>query len=361
MSLPKGISQRPDGLYTARIMYHGIKKEIYGRDLNKLIEEFEELKYKLKHQQFEEDTKLTVKQFSEIYIDKKRFDEVKENTINSYNQALKNHILPKFEKYRMADVTKEQLREFITDVAEYADGTKGIVWTVIKGMFDLAYSDGYLKRNAADGIICPKQRKTNRATRMVTKSKAFTSTEYTIVLQEAEKLETSDLIHFTAYTGLRLGEVLAVKYTDIDFDKSILAVQRSIDPKGNIDTPKTEAGTRIVPLSAEAMRIVKKQKFISGNGYIFCDKSGNPYTVNFLQSEMRKLNKLCRNIDENFKHFSLHTFRHTFATKCANKGMIPKVLMGIMGHSTISMTMDYYSHQEMESAIEELKKVEGAF
>lgn len=348
MTLPKGITQRPDGLYQARVMYHGVSKTIYGRELKKLIADFEELKYQLKHGTLEEPSKISFSAYSDIWLKQLQTEGKKQTTIDSYSAMLNNHILNSIGKYRLADIRKDHIREVLSSMAELSDSTISVAYAVIQGIFKTAYEDGYITRNPAESIKQPKGKDSSKGI-------ALTDKQLDVVLSKAEQTDIADIIKLTSLTGLRSGEVRSIKHTDIK--DGVLSVQRTITNDGKLTAPKTDASYRSIPLTDEALKIVKGQKILSAKGFIFCDNNGEPITANKLSWEMEKLNKLCKEADRSFPTFSLHTLRHTYATKMANAGMIPKVLMSLLGHSNINMTMNYYAHSDIVASRKEIERI----
>ena len=164
-------------------------------------------------------------------------------------------------------------------------------------------------------------------------------------------------------TGLRIGELIGLKWEDVDFKKKTIRIKRSLKyevGKGtwHIGEPKSEAGKRTIPLTDEAIEILKSQKEkidslkvlpLEWGGYVFLNKHGEPVTNDAYNSV---LVPICRRADIN--RFTVHTLRHTFATRCVESGMKPKTLQTIMGHSTISLTMDLYVHTTDDEMFNEM-------
>jgi integrase len=157
--------------------------------------------------------------------------------------------------------------------------------------------------------------------------------------EDIEKIKNSDWLFpfFLFYTGCRRGEALALTYEDIDWDKKIIHINKSVGYKGNepyIKMPKTEAGYRdIILLDKLAERIPKKKQ-----GLIFPDGEGKIYHESVLT---RKWQRWAKNNDINC---TPHQLRHGFATLLFEAGIEAKDAQYLLGHSTISMTQDVYTH-----------------
>ncbi len=168
-------------------------------------------------------------------------------------------------------------------------------------------------------------------------------------------------------TGLRTGEMIGLRWSDIDFRNRILHVRRTMEYRHEfgewrIGELKTKTGTRDIPLTQEALRILKNQKKkISGmkvvsvdfSDQVFLCKDGTP-TKNSAYDT--KLYYYCDKMG--MKRFSMHTLRHTFATRCIESGMRPKTLQMILGHANIGITMNLYVHVTDEEKIKEVEHVE---
>lgn len=198
-------------------------------------------------------------------------------------------------------------------------------------------------------------------------SKALTIDEQKRFVEFAKKYEYYNLFAFILQTGLRIGELTGIKWTDIDFSKKILYVNRNIDYDNELkkwvaDTPKSRAGIRTIPLTQEAVNILRTQKEknrqikvipIEFSDFVFLNANGRPIGRSNINSRVKK-------IAENLgiESFSIHTLRHTFATRCIEAGMKPKTLQQILGHSSINVTMDLYVHITEEEKTREIENAE---
>lgn len=165
-------------------------------------------------------------------------------------------------------------------------------------------------------------------------------------------------------SGLRIGELIGLKWSDIDFKKKTMTIRRSARYHSDIHewvigNPKSESGRRTIPLTDEAIRILKLQKEKTRNfnvidirwrDTVFICKNGTPIKNGTYDSNLVKIcKKAC------IRNISMHVLRYTFATRCANAGMMPKTLQYIMGHASITTTMNLYV-----SSLEEQRKGEIA-
>ena len=171
---------------------------------------------------------------------------------------------------------------------------------------------------------------------------------------------------FILQTGLRTGELVGLKWEDIDFSKKAIRIQRSMEYRYSvgewrIGEPKSKAGYRTIPLTDEAIRILTEQKEKNKNikkiqeewsDFIFLSRKGEPVKNSAYDAA---LFKICDKAKIN--RFSMHVLRHTFATRCIEGGMMPKTLQKILGHSNIGITMNLYVHITEDEKQKEIDKV----
>ena len=174
-------------------------------------------------------------------------------------------------------------------------------------------------------------------------------------------------------TGLRISELCGLTIMDVDFIHEVVVIDhqllKSKEQGYYIETPKTKSGTRQVPLSRETIqafqRVMKKRPkakpfVIDGRGnFLFVNHKGKPkvaidYNMLFVRM-VKKYNK--HHKDNPLPHITPHTLRHTFCTRLASKNMNPKDLQYIMGHSNISITMNWYAHASIDTAKSEVQRL----
>lgn len=189
-------------------------------------------------------------------------------------------------------------------------------------------------------------------------------------------------------TGLRVGEIGGLKWEDIDLIDKTLYVRRTLHENKNrggfyFGKPKSKSSKRTVPLNKEALDILRSQKSFqmkmkckSSNwtendewqNLVFTTINGNPVgastfntmikrIVNNINADREAVSKINNTTYNRFEKFTMHSLRHTFATRAIESGIKPKVLQKILGHSSITITMDLYVHvtdDEFKTEIEKL-------
>jgi integrase len=201
------------------------------------------------------------------------------------------------------------------------------------------------------------------------KKEALTIENQKTFLKGASGQSYENQFQFILQTGLRTGELVGLKWEDIDFKKKTLTVQRSMEYRykvgeWRIGEPKSKSGYRTIPLTDEAIRILKDQKEKNRNikvipiewtEFVFLCRKGTPIKNSTYDTA---LFKICDKVG--IKRFSMHVLRHTFATRCIEAGMKPKTLQMLLGHSNIGITMNLYVHTTEEEKQKEIDLVAEA-
>ena len=285
----------------------------------------------------------------------------KQRTFEQYSKVAQIHILPYLGDIELTDLTPFVLQKFITDLTTNGNKRTGkglspnfvkTILSVIQNSLKTAHLVGYLPEYSANKIKRPK---------IVEKQvECFT-------IQEQKKIEEAVLsakkdkyrgIILCLYTGLRIGELLALTWNDIDFEKSILSVTKTChDGNENgkhiriIDTPKTENSRRQIPLSKALVKMLKDMKKKSKCEFVIADGE-KPV---FIRSYQRTFELLLKKLV--LPHKGFHSLRHTFATRALECGMDVKSLSEILGHKNATITLNRYAHSLWEHKAEMMNKL----
>ena len=274
-------------------------------------------------------------------------------TYNRYSEIVVQHLIPKLGESEMDEITPIVLQHFITELLQTGNlrtgkglsaNSVGSIINVMQSSLRTAYQLGYTKEYSADKIRRPKiQEKAVSCFSMQEQKKI----EQAVLTSKKEKMFG---ILLCLYTGLRIGELLALKWEDLDLQKGLLTVSRSChDGKGKDghyirfeDTPKTFSSRRVIPLPKQILPLIREAKKKSCSEYIV-SKDGKPVSV---RSYQRTFDLLQRKIK--IPHRGFHSLRHTFATRALECGMDVKTLSEILGHKSPTVTLNRYVHSLME-------------
>ena len=271
---------------------------------------------------------------------------------NSYaaNKATVAKLREKFGDRRIREVTPQQLQAYLSSMTQ-ARRTVQMYLDVLRMVFRYAVVSGYVDASPCDALTVPRGLKTEK--REIPESKDIE------LVKAGYDLPFGMFAYFALYSGLRRGELLALRWDDIDFSRRQIRVSRSLYWEVNqprIKEPKTAAGTRIVPLLDPLA-----EKLKPGKGYVFPGSDGEPMTQTVFR---RRWNNYCRSagLADAEKHFKEgkngrlygrttytnriepHQLRHAFATICFEADIPARDAMDILGHSSIKVTEDIYTH-----------------
>ncbi len=278
----------------------------------------------------------------------------KHRTFERYYHIVNSHLLPDLGNTELENLTPIVLQRYITNLLTTGNKVNGKglahstingIITVIKTTLKLAYELGFTTTYTGNKIKRPKQTE-NKVT-------CFNLIEQYKIEQAVIKNSKPKMfgVILCLYTGVRIGELLALEWCDVDFDNNILTISKAcydgIDTNGKFsritDTPKTNTSKREIPLPKQIVKQLKHLHKITNSSYIICDNHGNGIKVRSYQRSFELLlNKL------NIEHKSFHALRHTFATRALECGMDVKTLAEILGHKNPTITLNRYVHSMLE-------------
>lgn len=289
------------------------------------------------------------KDFLTFWLENYVKPDTKTRTYLRYFQIIRIYVAEKVGEYDLSELTPIILQTFITDVLTNGNGrwgeeglapnTVNSIVSVLKNSLKTAYMLGCTDRQLGDKIKRPKVRER--------KIECFS-------IREQRKIENAVLtsrkhkyfgVLLCLYTGLRIGEVVALKWNDIDLKKGMLSVNKTCydTPEGLVfDDPKTVHSRRIIPLPRQIMPILREKRKTSKSDFVVSEK-GKPVSVRSFQRSFELLLKRHR-----IEHRGFHSLRHTFATRALESGMDVKTLSEILGHKNPSITLIRYAHSFME-------------
>ena len=373
--LPKGITHRKGGLYMGRFQYKSERFVFYGRDLKKLKKELSNKRYEVEHGLYGKESKMTVNAWFEIWIKEYKTNSIKYGTLVSYKNAYKNHVEKILGKRKLVDIRPEHVQKILNGMnGRYSHATIKLVAIVLNGMYKQAFKNEIIRRNPVACTTIPRNTEMKRFRVLNLKEQEL--------FHELSKGSVYCSVYQVALgTGMRVGELKALEWSDIDFENRIIHVSGTLKYRnGNgyyKDTPKTRSSVRDIPMLDSVYKCLKEQKReqlkykmslgakwspIKGlEQLVFCREFGKPISHMALNDDMRKIETNIREKAEQFEHIVPHTLRHTFATRGLENGIPPKVMQDLLGHTSITMTLDIYSHVLPNTKAKEIQKLAGLF
>ena len=269
-------------------------------------------------------------------------------TYERYRLIVEQHIKDKIGGIELNNLSPLALQSFITELLQSGNKRTGkglsansvnAVISVIQSSLKAAHMLGLIKEYTADKLKRPKLKEKPVECFTLAEQKQI---EQAVLNGKKDKLYG---ILLCLYSGLRIGELIALQWTDIDLAKGILTVSKSChDSKDGliIDEPKTQSSRRMIPLPKQLLPILKGIKKKSRSPFVV-SANGKPVSVRSYQRSFELLLKRLY-----IPHKGFHSLRHTFATRAIECGMDVKTLSEILGHKNPTVTLNRYAHSLME-------------
>lgn len=269
-------------------------------------------------------------------------------TVEGYESVFRNHAIPALGHLQLTKLTPLHLQELYAHKLSEGLGNRRVQYlhTIIHGCLKHAVKWGLLTRNVADAVDAPRPQRREHS--------ALIPEQIGVLLKSVEGHPLEMIVQLAIGTGLRRGEILALSWDDVDLDAGVIRVRRSLVPTkaGNrVQEPKTVKGRRSVPLPRSTVSALKHQRakqaehrlqlasLYQNNGLVCAREDGSPFQPGAVTQMFARLTKKA-----GLPPIRFHDLRHTHASLLLERGVHPKVVQERLGHSTILVTMDTYSH-----------------
>ena len=338
---------------------------------------------------YKEPDTITVGEWLIKWLNEYQKGAIKISTFISYEGYINNHIIPAFGNIKLLKLRVDTVNKFYKEKLNsgrcdtYKDAESGELkikegglsaktiremHNVLHKSFLQAVKNGIMDKNIIELVDPPKVSKKE--------IKVFTFEEQQRLMKEAQNHRLGNLILFALYTGMRRGELLGLIWSDIDFEQKHFTIKRTLNrlksydetntakSKITLSDPKTYASNRTIPITGQMQTILEqqelmqsKEKSLIGNeynvdGYVFCTEYGTAIEPRTLHSFYKKL---CTIAD--VPQITFHAMRHTFATRALEGGIDIKTASDILGHKSVSFTMDTYMHSLLDNKRNALESV----
>lgn len=271
-------------------------------------------------------------------------DQLKPSTYVSYTNKMIKHILPFLGDIPLQSITTVNLNDWIKKIEEHlSPNSVRIVYQVLMSCCTAAVKRELIVDNPCKYVVLPKKTPNN--------IHAITSEDQAKLKEKAAAHPKGLAIILALETGMRIGEIAGLKWEDIDFSESILTVQRTIQRIQVVNglnrktqiiegTPKSITSKRTIPFSENVNQLLSKQKQKSNGDFVL---GGNKPAEPRLISNWLK--KICQSF--HFANIRFHQLRHSFATRCLEKGVNIATISALLGHHSTKMTLDVYVNSFM--------------
>lgn len=392
-NLPKGITRRADGRYMWRFQMKGRKFCGYARTIKAARIGLKEAKKEASRQQqaegaVSENANETLDSWFGYWLNSIKVG-LKETTKERYRHIYEASLAANAGHKDLTDIDVSAVQHILNELHDCGRTYPYIysVRTLLTNLLEAAVRHRKIHFNPVPYTEMPTSPSDYNS------KDAFTENELTFILERIPTGTVQQICRLAALTGMRIGEILGLTWNDIDFERHEIHICHTLAyyPERGfyLDEPKTRTSRRTLPMldacaelltevrKAENAEYGEKDEEVKQNtakrkkaneptepftDLVFKTVRGRPFFSCNINKELHKavISLTEEGILSGERHYSFHSFRHTFASQCLRSGMNPKVLSVILGHSSIRVTMDIYTHVETEDLRRALSKVEAA-
>lgn len=286
--------------------------------------------------------------------------EVKPSTFSSYHYKLNKYVFPLIGQLFLNELTTEVGKQLIADwqEKELRPSTMQVILRLVNTCLNHAKEQNKLKENPFLALKLPKA--THQKIRALTKKEQCELEKVAL----KEKRNTGLPTYVALHTGLRIGEIAALRWSEIDFDRNLIQVTHTYqrvplhlkDQKTQlvIGSTKTDSGTRTIPLGSALRKELLKHRRTATGSFVFSTKN-HPMEPRLLTYHFHRIRKKCGLEDIHF-----HQLRHTFATRCLEAQSDILSVSALLGHASTKLTLDTYADSMLEQRIEVIYQMERA-
>lgn len=298
---------------------------------------------------------MKLKELLELWLERYMKHTIKIRTYNRYKSICDLHLIKDFGEYELEELKPNVLQDFLLKKIDdhYSTNTiKGIV-SVLKQALRLAITLEFVDKEYCSNLKMPSSEEKEIS--------VFTKKEQQVIESFCLNHKKRNYIGIVIclYTGIRLGELLALTWDDIDFNSNLLTINKTsysakVDGKTQIivDKPKTKKSNRVIPLPNQLVKLLKIIKKESNSKYVITTRNSGMVGN---RSYQRTFKFILKKVNVPYRNF--HSLRHTFATNAIELGMDVKTLAEILGHTNAMITLNRYSHSLLNYKIEMMNKL----
>lgn len=324
-----------------------IRKTVLGDSPEEVEEKMQKLRYDIYSGKFVDATTVTFEQLMMQMLNEKRaMNEIQDQTYFRHLDTLKH--CRAISDIPIQKVDSTMLKELMLSKVDYSQSYIRKIHMMLNQGFAEAVRRKIIVENPMLDVRRPKSSKKPKKIRAMTmeEQKAF------MEVIKTERVLYADQMLISMFTGMRMGEINALSVKDINTNFNFINIDKTIakgehnEPLLN-SSPKTEKGNRQVPINSMVKPIIDrvlKNYVPTKDGMLFHSSAGKLIPTTLVNAEFKRILKVYNIKDESVRgDLTLHSLRHTYATRCIESGMPPKVLQNLLGHTDIKVTLDTYS------------------
>lgn len=366
----ENIYKRKDGRWEGRYIRERVDGKarygaVYARSYRDVKRKLEEAKEEIRKKELPKDKTGKMADIGDRWLSEMAVT-LKQSSVNKYEDLLRCYILPEFGESELSEITNQRLITFTNSLLSgggaggqgLAPSTVSEILSAMNGIRIYAMRQDYAVAFSTECVSLKKGQKDIRVFSM--------EEENRLINYLQENLDFPALgIMLCLFTGIRLGELCAMKWDDISITEKEMAVSKTMQrlrcntasghkTEVRILEPKSASSVRTIPLPDAIMGLLETA--YTPGAFLLTGKSSCFLEPRTMQNRFEKITAACGIEDANF-----HTTRHTFATRCIELGFDVKSLSVILGHASVTITMNRYVHPSMALKRENMNRFSGLF
>lgn len=370
--LAAGVRKRPDGTFEKRFTVDGKRYSAYGKTAKECEKRERELRQQIEAGLYVENRNLTLNQFYEEWK-KSRIGVVKEQTAIVIDIAYRAYFQQGIGKKKIRDIEKREIVQLQQELAKKLKPTTvNLNITRLKTILAAAVEEGIVSKNPAASVKRLRTDECTKASESI--HRALTREEQEAFLQEAEGEWLYSFFLFSLCTGMRVSEIGALKWGDIDYISNVIHVNKTLSRRKGyyeVTSPKSSTSVRDIPMNEPIRAALKMQRenmlALFGRSALRMSESafqgtqGKAIGSAAAKAAIARILKRLEKEGVHIEPFSHHAFRDTFATRYLEEGGNIQTLKTILGHASLAMTADLYAHVLPTTKQQEMDQIQGAF
>lgn len=366
------IRKRSDGLYEGRITKNKVTKYFYSKDKKSVEKQI--LEYSRK-ERFEKVVRIKFQDYVYTYLITFKYGHIKASSYDRLERIYNNYIIDSnIGALPLSELTDIKVQQYINTLPEL-----NISYSTAKKIYDMVrvvLMYAYVKNDISVDIASIMRMPIKESFKEVKHIETYTHEEYDILYEyimteysikrNQRSLRYAPLYLILFHTGLRVGELLALTWKDIDFKDNVIHISKSVSfvrnrtGDGNaknisiITSVKTSAGVRDIPINKPCIELFKElgnrySDFGCDSEFVCCNMDGSFIKLRAFE---RQFQRICGRAGVEYK--GIHAIRHTFASNLIEKGVFPKVVSELLGHTNVVFTLNRYVHADKKAKVDAL-------
>ena len=373
--MPLGMRKKENGLFEKRFTVNGKRYSAYGHSAKECAKNEMEMREEIKAGLYNSNKNVTLDAYFDEW-EKSRVGVIKNSSIEIIRSRYDNHIKPVLGKTKVQKIEKREVIKLHQDLSKNLSATTtNSVIAVLKSVLNGAVDDEVIAKNPA--MTVKPLRTDDRPKASETIHRALTREEQKAFMEEAKSEWLYEFFCFSLCTGMRINEITALKWSDIDYVNNVIHITKTLRWKkggGITETPpKSKTSRRDVPMNDTIKKVLQMQRekialvygdifarqldnniFLGSNGSRAIASATVGYSIDSVLKRLRQ-----QGIE--IERFTHHAFRDTFATRYIEEGGNMQTLKKILGHNSLATTADLYSHVLPDTKQQEMQQIENGF